>query len=117
MISFPLSFSLSFSFYFLNDSIIVGTVNEYSLISYVTGQSSVIFSLPDVSREMAMRRRLDPSMKVHNQSFNPLQPWQNTNPNRALSLSFPTWSSNESSSAWVVFGANEWFIGVEENAL
>ncbi|KAK7393772.1 hypothetical protein VNO78_22336 [Psophocarpus tetragonolobus] len=34
----------------LNDSIIVGTVNGYSLISCVTGQSSVIFSLPDVSR-------------------------------------------------------------------
>ncbi|BAT96790.1 uncharacterized protein HKW66_Vig0255010 [Vigna angularis] len=34
----------------LNDSIVVGTVNGYSLISCVTGQSSVIFSLPDVSR-------------------------------------------------------------------
>ncbi|XP_061341073.1 vacuolar sorting protein 3 [Gastrolobium bilobum] len=34
----------------LNDSIIVGTVKGYSLISCVTGQSSVIFSLPDVSR-------------------------------------------------------------------
>ncbi|KAK7304539.1 hypothetical protein VNO77_42420 [Canavalia gladiata] len=34
----------------LNDSIIVGTVNGYSLISCVTGQISVIFSLPDVSR-------------------------------------------------------------------
>ncbi|CAJ1949561.1 unnamed protein product [Sphenostylis stenocarpa] len=34
----------------LNDSIVVGTVNGYSLISSVTGQSSVIFSLPDVSR-------------------------------------------------------------------
>lgn len=34
----------------LNDSIIVGTVNGYSLISCVTGQSGVIFSLPDVSR-------------------------------------------------------------------
>ncbi|RDX80406.1 Transforming growth factor-beta receptor-associated protein 1-like protein, partial [Mucuna pruriens] len=34
----------------LNDSILVGTVNGYSLISCVTGQSSVIFSLPDVSR-------------------------------------------------------------------
>ncbi|XP_015883796.3 vacuolar sorting protein 3 [Ziziphus jujuba] len=33
----------------LNDSIIVGTVNGYSLISCVTGQSGVIFSLPDVS--------------------------------------------------------------------
>ena len=33
----------------LNDSIVVGTVNGYSLISCVTGQSSVIFSLPDVS--------------------------------------------------------------------
>ncbi|KAJ7950518.1 transforming growth factor-beta receptor-associated protein 1 [Quillaja saponaria] len=34
----------------LDDSIIVGTVNGYSLISCVTGQSGVIFSLPDVSR-------------------------------------------------------------------
>ncbi|ESW06504.1 hypothetical protein PHAVU_010G053600 [Phaseolus vulgaris] len=34
----------------LNDSIVVGTVNGYRLISCVTGQSSVIFSLPDVSR-------------------------------------------------------------------
>ncbi|XP_047181460.1 vacuolar sorting protein 3 [Vigna umbellata] len=34
----------------LNDSIVVGTVNGYSLISCVTGQSCVIFSLPDVSR-------------------------------------------------------------------
>ncbi|KAG5009677.1 hypothetical protein JHK87_018192 [Glycine soja] len=34
----------------LNDSIVVGTVNGYSLISCVTGQNSVIFSLPDVSR-------------------------------------------------------------------
>lgn len=33
----------------LNDSIIVGTINGYSLISCVTGQSGVIFSLPDVS--------------------------------------------------------------------
>ncbi|KAJ0081828.1 hypothetical protein Patl1_11772 [Pistacia atlantica] len=33
----------------LNDSIIAGTVNGYSLISCVTGQSGVIFSLPDVS--------------------------------------------------------------------
>ncbi|XP_044496342.1 vacuolar sorting protein 3 isoform X2 [Mangifera indica] len=33
----------------LNDSIIVGTVNGYSLVSCVTGQSGVIFSLPDVS--------------------------------------------------------------------
>ncbi|KAF3437824.1 hypothetical protein FNV43_RR20580 [Rhamnella rubrinervis] len=33
----------------LNDSIIVGTVNGYSLFSCVTGQSGVIFSLPDVS--------------------------------------------------------------------
>ncbi|XP_057451483.1 vacuolar sorting protein 3 isoform X2 [Lotus japonicus] len=34
----------------IDDSIIVGTVNGYSLISCVSGQSSVIFSLPDVSR-------------------------------------------------------------------
>ncbi|MED6172374.1 hypothetical protein PIB30_049516 [Stylosanthes scabra] len=34
----------------LDDSIIVGTANGYSLISSVTGQSGVIFSLPDVSR-------------------------------------------------------------------
>ena len=33
----------------LNDSIIFGTANSYSLISCVTGQSGVIFSLPDVS--------------------------------------------------------------------
>ncbi|CAL0324401.1 unnamed protein product [Lupinus luteus] len=33
-----------------DDSIIVGTVNGYSLISSVSGQSGVIFSLPDVSR-------------------------------------------------------------------
>ena len=33
----------------LDDSIIVGTVNGYSLFSCVTGQSGVIFSLPDVS--------------------------------------------------------------------
>lgn len=32
-----------------NDSIIVGTVNGYSLISCVTGQSGLIFSFPDVS--------------------------------------------------------------------
>ncbi|KAB2637103.1 transforming growth factor-beta receptor-associated protein 1 [Pyrus ussuriensis x Pyrus communis] len=32
----------------LNDSIIVSTVNGYSLFSCVTGQSGVIFSLPDV---------------------------------------------------------------------
>ncbi|KAK7286832.1 hypothetical protein RJT34_22115 [Clitoria ternatea] len=38
------------SMVWLNDSIIVGTVNGYSLISCVTGQGSVIFSLPDVSR-------------------------------------------------------------------
>ncbi|XP_017421507.1 probable 3-hydroxyisobutyrate dehydrogenase-like 1, mitochondrial [Vigna angularis] len=37
--------------YFLNDSIIVGTINGYSLISCVIGQSSVIFLLSDVSRE------------------------------------------------------------------
>lgn len=34
----------------LDDSIVVGTANGYSLISCVSGQSSVIFSLPDVSR-------------------------------------------------------------------
>jgi len=34
----------------IDDSIIVGTANGYSLISCVTGLSSVIFSLPDVSR-------------------------------------------------------------------
>ncbi|XP_054783341.1 vacuolar sorting protein 3 isoform X1 [Prosopis cineraria] len=34
----------------LNDSIIVGTINGYNLISCVTGQSGVIFSSPDVSR-------------------------------------------------------------------
>ncbi|KAK7255621.1 hypothetical protein RIF29_29035 [Crotalaria pallida] len=34
----------------LDDSIIVGTTNGYSLVSCVTGQSGVIFSLPDVSR-------------------------------------------------------------------
>ena len=34
----------------LDDSIIVGTANGYSLISSVTGQSGVIFSLPDVLR-------------------------------------------------------------------
>nr|XP_027192450.1 vacuolar sorting protein 3 isoform X2 [Cicer arietinum] len=34
----------------IDDSIFVGTVNGYSLISCVSGQSSVIFSLPDVSR-------------------------------------------------------------------
>ncbi|XP_062118108.1 vacuolar sorting protein 3 [Humulus lupulus] len=33
----------------LDDSIIVGTATGYSLISCVTGQSGVIFSLPDVS--------------------------------------------------------------------
>lgn len=33
----------------LNDSIICGTANGYSLISCVTGQSGVIFSLPDVT--------------------------------------------------------------------
>ncbi|XP_050231030.1 vacuolar sorting protein 3 isoform X2 [Mercurialis annua] len=33
----------------LNDSIIVGTVKGYSLYSCVTGQSGVIFTLPDVS--------------------------------------------------------------------
>lgn len=33
----------------LNDSIIVSTLNGYSLFSCVTGQSGVIFSLPDVS--------------------------------------------------------------------
>lgn len=33
----------------LNDSIIVGTINGYSLFSCVTGQSGVIFSLPDIS--------------------------------------------------------------------
>ncbi|TXG48254.1 hypothetical protein EZV62_027548 [Acer yangbiense] len=32
-----------------NDSIIVGTANGYSLFSCVTGQSGVIFSLPDIS--------------------------------------------------------------------
>lgn len=32
-----------------NDSVIVGTVNGYSLFSCVTGQSGVIFTLPDVS--------------------------------------------------------------------
>lgn len=34
----------------IDDSIIVGTANGYSLISCVGGLSSVIFSLPDVSR-------------------------------------------------------------------
>ncbi|KAJ1427930.1 Vacuolar sorting protein 39/Transforming growth factor beta receptor-associated domain 1 [Sesbania bispinosa] len=34
----------------LDDSIVVGTANGYSLISCVTGQGNVIFSLPDVSR-------------------------------------------------------------------
>lgn len=34
----------------LDDSIVVGTANGYSLISCISGQSSVIFSLPDVSR-------------------------------------------------------------------
>ncbi|XP_030494035.2 vacuolar sorting protein 3 [Cannabis sativa] len=33
----------------LNDSIIIGTANGYSLVSCVSGQSGVIFSLPDVS--------------------------------------------------------------------
>ncbi|PRQ29934.1 putative quinoprotein alcohol dehydrogenase-like superfamily [Rosa chinensis] len=33
----------------LNDSIIVSTLNGYTLFSCVTGQSGVIFSLPDVS--------------------------------------------------------------------
>ncbi|KAJ4702603.1 transforming growth factor-beta receptor-associated protein 1 [Melia azedarach] len=33
----------------LNDSIIVGTVNGYSLFSCVSGQSGVIFTLPDIS--------------------------------------------------------------------
>ncbi|WCJ28455.1 Vacuolar sorting protein 39 [Euphorbia peplus] len=33
----------------LNDSIIVGTSNGYSLFSCVTGQSGVIFTLPDVT--------------------------------------------------------------------
>lgn len=37
------------SMVWLNDSIIVGTTSGYSLISCVTGQSGVIFSLPDVS--------------------------------------------------------------------
>ncbi|XVF25342.1 hypothetical protein REPUB_Repub13aG0205000 [Reevesia pubescens] len=34
----------------LDDSIIVGTIDGYSLFSCVTGQSGVIFSLPDLSR-------------------------------------------------------------------
>lgn len=33
----------------LDDSIIVGTVNGYSLFSCVTGQSGIIFTLPDMS--------------------------------------------------------------------
>ncbi|KAI4354234.1 hypothetical protein L6164_003120 [Bauhinia variegata] len=33
----------------LNDSIIVGTIHGYSLISCVTGQNGMLFSLPDVS--------------------------------------------------------------------
>ncbi|KAL8151595.1 hypothetical protein V2J09_021403 [Rumex salicifolius] len=33
----------------IDDSIIVGTANGYNLISCVTGQSDIIFSLPDVS--------------------------------------------------------------------
>lgn len=39
----------------LNDSIIVGTTNGYSLISCVTGQTGVIFSLPDVSRPPCLK--------------------------------------------------------------
>nr|KJB69957.1 hypothetical protein B456_011G051400 [Gossypium raimondii] len=38
------------SMVWLDDSIIVGTINGYSLFSCVTGQSGVIFSLPDLSR-------------------------------------------------------------------
>ena len=38
------------SMVWLDDSIIVGTINGYSLFSCVTGQSGVIFSLPDLSK-------------------------------------------------------------------
>ncbi|XP_022724772.1 transforming growth factor-beta receptor-associated protein 1-like [Durio zibethinus] len=38
------------SMVWLDDSIIVGNINGYSLFSCVTGQSGVIFSLPDLSR-------------------------------------------------------------------
>ncbi|GMI77799.1 vacuolar protein sorting 3, modified transport to the vacuole 10 [Hibiscus trionum] len=38
------------SMVWLDDSIIVGTINGYSLFSCVTGKSGVIFSLPDLSR-------------------------------------------------------------------
>ncbi|XP_021294682.1 transforming growth factor-beta receptor-associated protein 1 [Herrania umbratica] len=38
------------SMVWFDDSIIVGTINGYSLFSCVTGQSGVIFSLPDLSR-------------------------------------------------------------------
>ncbi|KAK9031032.1 hypothetical protein V6N11_032428 [Hibiscus sabdariffa] len=38
------------SMVWLDDSIIVGTINGYSLISCVTTQNGVIFSLPDLSR-------------------------------------------------------------------
>lgn len=40
----------------LDDSIIVGTANGYSLFSCVTGQSGIIFTLPDVS--------IPPSLKL-----------------------------------------------------
>ncbi|CAI0422184.1 unnamed protein product [Linum tenue] len=39
----------------LNDSIIVGTMMGYSLFSCVTGQSEVIFSLPDSSRSPLLK--------------------------------------------------------------
>ena len=38
------------SMVWLDDSIIIGAINGYSLFSCVTGQSGVIFSLPDLSK-------------------------------------------------------------------
>ncbi|XP_038723122.1 vacuolar sorting protein 3 [Tripterygium wilfordii] len=43
------------SMVWLNDSVIVGTSNGYSLFSCVTGQSGVIFSLPDVSSHTLLK--------------------------------------------------------------
>ncbi|CAN1829244.1 Vacuolar sorting protein 3 [Linum perenne] len=39
----------------LNDSIIVGSMNGYSILSCVTGQSDLIFSLPDSSRSPLLK--------------------------------------------------------------
>ncbi|KAJ4969377.1 hypothetical protein NE237_016078 [Protea cynaroides] len=46
----------------LDDSIIVGTVNGYTLFSCVTGQSSPLFSLPDTSSPPCLK----PLVKDHN---------------------------------------------------